>query len=60
MSDLFNLIISDDESVMSSSMCVDSADQNQKQSHNDLTNHSTTIEISENDNLSIEGSENVA
>jgi len=48
-------------SVVSSSIWVDSAYQNQKQSHDDLTNsnHSNAIEISENDKVSIEGWETV-
>jgi len=56
------LIFADNESVVSSSICVDSANHNHKQSHVDLTkpHHSQAIEIRKDDNVSIEGSEGVA
>jgi len=62
MSNLFNLIISTNESVISSSICEDSTYQNQNQSHDDLANpnHSNAIKISENGNELIEGSQGVA
>ena len=51
------LILSDNKSVVLSSINVDSARQNQKQMHDDLTNsnHSHAIKISENDKVSIDG-----
>ena len=59
MSNLLKLIVTDDESVESSSVCEDPANQNQIHSRDDLTNPnpSNTIERSENDNVSIQGSE---
>ena len=54
-SDLFKLLFADDESVVSS-ISVDSANQNQKQSHDDLTNshRSQKIEVCDNDAIRIE------
>ena len=57
---LFKLLFTDDESVISSTISVDSANQNQTQSHDDLTNPhiSQAIERSE-DDVQIEDSKGV-
>ena len=60
MSNPIKLLFSGDELVVSSTLSEDPADQNQIQSHDKLTNPSNTIERSENDNISILGSECVA
>jgi len=51
MSNLFKLLFADDESVVSSSICEDSANQNQKQSHDDLTNPNPSNAIERSDNV---------
>ena len=58
MSNQFKILFADDKS----SICEDLANQNQIQSHDDLTNPnpSNRIEISKNDNVSIKDSEYVA
>ena len=60
-SDLFKLLFADDESVVSS-ISVDSANQNQKQSHDDLNNphRSQAIEVCENDDIPIESDQFVS
>ena len=61
-SNLIKLHFADDESVVSSTICEDPANQNQIQSQDELTNPnpSKTMDTSENDNVSILGSEAVA
>ena len=62
ISNLIKPLFADDESVVSSTICEDPAEQIQIQSHDELTNShpSNTIERSENENVSIQGSECVA
>ena len=62
ISNLIKPLFADDESVVSSTICEDPAEQIQIQSHDELTNShpSNTIETSRNDNVSILGSECVA
>ena len=61
MSNLFKLLFADDESVVSSIVSVDSDNQNQTRSHDDLKNphRSQTIDINEDDNVQIEDSKGV-
>ena len=61
-SNLIKLLFADDESVVSSTICEDPANQNQIQSQDELTNPnpSKKMDTSENDNVSILGSEGVA
>ena len=61
-SNLIKLLFADDESVVSSTICEDPADKNLIQSQDELTNpnSSKTMDTSENDNVSILGSECVA
>ena len=60
MSNLFKILFADDESVVLSTN-VYSANQNQTQSHDDLTNphRRQAIDISEDDHVQIEDSEGV-
>ena len=61
-SNLIKLLFSDDESVVSSTIREDPAYQNQIQSQDKLSNHnpSKTMDTSDNNNVSILGSECVA
>ena len=61
-SNLVKLLFADDDSVVSSSICEDTADQNQTQCQYELTNpnRSNTMDTIENGNASILGSEGVA
>ena len=60
-SNLTKLLFADDESVVSSTICEGPADQNQIRSQDELTNPNPkkAMDTSENDNVSIVGSENV-
>ena len=62
MSNLIKLLLSDDESGVSSTICEDPDDKNQAQSQDELTNPNPrkTMDTIENDNVSIFGSESVA
>ena len=61
-SSLIKLLFAEDESVVSSTISEDAAEENQTQSQDELTNPnpSNTMDTSENDNVSILGSESVA
>ena len=61
-SNLIELLFAEDESVVSSTICEDPVEQNQTQSQDEVTNPSPsdTVDTSENDNVSILGSESVA
>ena len=61
MSNLFKRLFPDDESVVSSTICEGTANQNQFHSHDDMTNphRSQAFDISEDDNVQIEDSEGV-
>jgi len=61
-SNLIELLFAEDESVVSSTISEDAAEENQTQSQDEVTNPnpSNTMDTSENDNVSILGSESVA
>ena len=60
-SNQIKLLFADDQSDVSSTFSVDSANQNQTQSHDDCTNphRSQVIDITEDDNVQIDDSEGV-
>jgi hypothetical protein len=61
-SSLIKLLFAEDESVVSSTISEDAAEENQTQSQDELTNPnpSNTMDTSENDKVSILGSESVS
>jgi len=59
MSNHINLVLFEDESVLSSSICVNSAHQRRIDNHGN-PHHSNALEISENYNVSIDDREGVA